>query len=125
MQFDKIPDSLAYLSIRAVRNYPAENIWIDGVQVEEGELTEYKPGSPYELNILMNNDRGNCYYVGEKQTAKIKVYSPATANEKLEAAYVVKDFAKKTIKKGSVPVIISNHYGNASLHGGCDSRSFG
>lgn len=89
-------------------------IWIDAVQVEEGDLTDYKMGSPYEVNSTMNNDRYNRYYPGEKQTANINVYSQAS-DETLEVAYQIQDYNKNVVKKGHCPLAIQNHYGAAVL----------
>jgi hypothetical protein len=50
-------------------------VWFDGVQLEEGPLSAYKSGSPHEMNVSMNNERGNRYYEGEKAISAIKLYS--------------------------------------------------
>ncbi len=53
---------------------PSATIWIDGIQLEEGEPKEYVPGETSEIN-LEHPRTGNMFYLGEKpEPASIKIF---------------------------------------------------
>lgn len=84
-------------------------VWIDGIQLEEGPLTDYHMGAPCEVESILNNSRHNRYYLGEKPSADVTVYSQAS-NELVEVAFRVEDYKKRTVKEGKTGVEIRDHY---------------
>lgn len=60
---------------------PGAAIWIDGIQLEEGGLTDYAPGNDAEINVRHPRD-GNIFYLGEKPPpATIAIYTTKPRSE--------------------------------------------
>src|SRR5262249_13178949 len=41
------------------------DLWIDGVQLEEGDLTDYQPSTAVAAGVLISNQPGNIFYSDE------------------------------------------------------------
>ncbi len=89
-------------------------LWIDAVQVEEGPLSDYHMGGACEAGSKLNNQRHNRYYLGEKPSADIKVYSPVFTNG-LEVSFRVEDYRHQLVREGKAPLALNGQFGEKTV----------
>jgi hypothetical protein len=85
-----------------------EPVWIDGVQLEEGELTDYRPGRSVDLGVSCNysTQYENLFFVGDKVTLKAAVFNDFSDKRDLLLHYFVEDFFGKTPYQGTVKCVV-------------------
>ena len=52
-------------------------LWIDAVQIEEGDITDYKPGSALDVGLELNAKR-NAYFIGEPVKMTCRLFNHST-----------------------------------------------
>jgi hypothetical protein len=77
--------------------------WIDAVQVEEGDLSEYMPKKPLEVGIHTNHS-SNIFFEDEAVTLSGLVYNENDTNASATISYEVYDYFNLRVKKGSYNV---------------------
>ncbi|HNQ35558.1 MAG TPA: endo-1,4-beta-xylanase [bacterium] len=96
------PGGLAHLSI----DYRTEdltpiNVWIDAVQLEEGELSAYAPRLPVEIGFRCPVP-GNIYYETEPARLKLLVYNAAGRSGTARINYSITDLFDREVEKGTL-----------------------
>lgn len=78
-------------------------VWIDGVQLEEGELTDYAPGRAIDLGVNCNypTKYENLFFDGDKTVLQATVFSNLTEKRDLVLQYSVEDYFGQTPFKGT------------------------
>lgn len=80
-------------------------VWLDGIQIEKGELTDYAPTKSLEVSVDMESYPEKQFLVyteKEKDNAVLNVYSTHGSGE-YEAEYVINDvLSGKQISKGNL-----------------------
>ncbi|MBI3920735.1 MAG: carbohydrate binding domain-containing protein [Armatimonadetes bacterium] len=82
-------------------------VWIDGVQLEEGELTGYAPGRGIDLGVNCNypTKYENLFFAGDKVVLTATVFSDLTEKRNLVLQYSVEDFFGQTPFKGTMQLM--------------------
>lgn len=87
--------------------FPEDGVaWIDGVQLEEGELTEYSPGRPVDLGVSCDypTKYENLFFLGDKVALEATVFSDLAQKQDLLLQYSVEDYFGQTPYRGTVRV---------------------
>ncbi|HJN16646.1 MAG TPA: carbohydrate binding domain-containing protein, partial [Armatimonadota bacterium] len=85
--------------------FPEDGVaWIDGVQLEEGDLTDYAPGRPVDLGLSCNHPtkNENLYFGGEDVRIRPSVFSETDPGD-LTIRYSVEDYFGNTPYSGERP----------------------
>jgi hypothetical protein len=85
--------------------------WVDGVQVEEGELTEFAPGGKAELGLSRIESKTGIYHPGDESKVRLHVLGPAHSTVRVESRLEdYYDVVRKTITSN----ITLDEHGNGS-----------
>jgi len=80
-----------------------EYIWVDAIQVEEGELTDYMPSAPVEVGLRADaKHQGNVFFEDEYIIVKLKQYNSDTETRSVTTNFEVFDYFNRKVKSGIV-----------------------
>ncbi len=89
------------------------SFWIDGIQLEEGKLTDYAPAARMELGaIVPNNFR--LVKAGEPSILNLYFRNNGDKPESGKLSYVVKDYWEKPVRKGEIAIKAIPAKGNST-----------
>jgi len=75
------------------------SLWVDGIQLEEGDLADYRPAHDVEIGLVTERP-GNIYFEDESNATLLAYNSTAKAVTK-EVVYEVYDYLNRKVKSGS------------------------
>ncbi len=82
-------------------------IWMDNVQLEEGELTDFEPSSAMEVGLNIDQP-GNIYYTDESITADLIVRNNATTSASGIVHYEIYDYLNNLVQEDETsPITVS------------------
>jgi hypothetical protein len=81
--------------------------WIDGVQVEKGGLTDYRPGRAVDLGVNCNHPTQyeSLFFVGDKVVLQATVYSDLAEPQEVVLHYSAEDYFHETRYRGTVKCV--------------------
>ena len=83
----------------------ARKFWVDAVQIEEGGLTDYKPGSALDVGLALNVKR-NAFFVGEPVKMTCRLFNHS-AESTFSLNVIVEDFWGRQVSGGKRPIQMS------------------
>jgi len=104
------PTSDYQVDIRA-NNLANQYLWIDAIQLEEGNMTDYSPINPLEFG-LNTNQPGNIYYEDESLTADLIIYNHNPVQSNATVLYEIYDFQNNRVKQGAKNYVVPANYTN-------------
>lgn len=78
-------------------------LWIDGVQVEEGDLTDFQPSTEVEYGVEVLNDK-KLFESGTDCKAVLNVRNNKKTPLDGKVSYVIKDYWEKIVCQGVIPL---------------------
>ncbi|MBI2299824.1 MAG: carbohydrate binding domain-containing protein [Armatimonadetes bacterium] len=90
--------------------------WIDGVQLEEGDLTDYAPGRPVDLGLSCNYP-GNCenlFNVGDQVVLHAAVFNDLAQRSDVRLRYAVEDYFGRIPFRGAARVVAEARAGGGA-----------
>gem|GEM_PF-2103399 len=82
-------------------------IWLDGMQFQEGKLTDYHPSEPVSLSIGDIPESNNILLVDEKPVElDVGIYNSDYPSESFILSYTTSDFYGKQVAKGTEEIIV-------------------
>jgi hypothetical protein len=85
---------------------PGNNVWIDAVQLEEGDLTEYSTKRPLEIGLI-GADPNNIFFEDEQVSMTLLAYNNNTSAVSSLIHYEIYDNMNNIVKTDSVSIIVS------------------
>jgi hypothetical protein len=82
---------------------PGNHVWIDAIQLEEGDLSEYSTKHPLEIG-LMGEDPNNIFLEDEQMTMTLLAYNNSTSAISSLIHYDIYDYTNSRIKTDSVSI---------------------
>jgi carbohydrate binding protein with CBM4/9 domain len=76
-------------------------LWIDGVQLEEGDISNYQPASPVVAGVMINDQPGNVFYEDEAIAGDLLVRNNLTTQAAPIVRYEIYDFMNQLVRRGS------------------------
>jgi len=80
---------------------PGADLWIDGFQLEEGDLSPYQPSSAVTAGVVISGQPGNIYYSDESVTGTLVVRNQTDAAASALVRYEIYDALNKMVQQGS------------------------
>jgi hypothetical protein len=80
----------------------ARKFWIDAVQIEEEELTDYEPGSALDVGLELDAKR-NAYFTGEPVKLTYRLFNHSAENT-FSLNVAVEDFWGRQVFAGKMPI---------------------
>ena len=80
-------------------------LWADQMQLEEGDLTEFKPRSPLEVGLVCDKV-SNIFLEGEPVTMPLLAHNGSAKDIAGKVGYEVYDFLNRKVKSGSVDATV-------------------
>jgi hypothetical protein len=90
----------------------AGSLWIDAVQLEEGDLSDFKPAAEAEFGVQADKS-DKLFEEGAPCGATLRVRNNGDASLAGEVKYVVKDYWENEVRSGSVAVSVPPRDGAA------------
>jgi hypothetical protein len=97
----------------AVESAGLATIWLDAVQLQNGEATKFQPASATEIGYTCAAP-GNIFYAGEGSNAELLVTDTSGAPA-ATVGYRVTDYWSNEVDKGEQRVPIANQHGRLSV----------
>ena len=88
-------------------------LWLDGLQLEEGALTNFSPSSKTEVGYL-SHTTGNIFHEKEPAQVDLFVYSAAPQNE-ATVSYRIIDYWGREVDKGDAKIALADRSGRSTL----------
>ena len=79
--------------------------WIDAVQLEEGDLTDYAPSQPMEVGLI-SGQPSNLFYEDEATTMQLWVRNHGASAASATVPYEVYDYLNRQVASGSTTVAV-------------------
>lgn len=79
--------------------------WVDAVQLEEGDLTDYVPVQPVEVGLVCSQP-GNLFYEDEPRTMKLWVRNTGSTAASVTVPYEIYDYLNRQVVTGSTNVVV-------------------
>jgi hypothetical protein len=76
-------------------------LWIDGFQLEEGDLTAYQPSSTVAAGVVINNQPGNVFYSDELITGNLIARNTSAAPATAVFRYEIYDSTNSLVQQGA------------------------
>jgi len=83
--------------------YNNTTVWIDAIQFEEGDLTEYAPSNPVET-MLHISQPGNVFYEDEPIEAVLYTYNASSSNQTKNLHFEIYDYMNRLVRQGSLTI---------------------
>lgn len=92
----------------------SQDIWLDGIQLEKGDLTDYACPKTVELSVTPTDDKG-LYLPGDKVAFKAKVFNACDVGKAAQVSYRVTDYRENLIFKGKQSLSLAANQGSQIL----------
>jgi hypothetical protein len=76
------------------------NIWVDAVQLEEGDITPYQPGDKVEAGLVISTP-SNIFYKDESPAAAMLIRNNTTSAQTREFKFEIYNYLNKKVGQGS------------------------
>ena len=103
----KYPTSDYNIEIFQYQN-PPTNFFIDAIQLEEGDLTDYQPKKPVEIGLVIDKP-GNVYYEDEPIIGELRVFNSSAQAVTKQIHYQIFDYLNQKIVDSSITVDVSGN----------------
>ena len=82
--------------------------WVDAVQLEEGELTDYAPGRAVDLGLRCNHPtkHENLFFLGDEVTIRAAALNCRESRQRLTLHYSVEDYFGQTPYEGKLDLAV-------------------
>jgi hypothetical protein len=102
------PGNLYHIAI----NYKSDNdqpmnVWIDAIQLQEGDATAYAPRRPLEIGFRCPVP-GHIYYDSEPATLTLAAYNPARQAAPANVSYQIVDLFDRVVDKGTIKLELNS-----------------
>jgi len=81
------------------------SLWIDAVQLEEGELSDFQPAAPAEYGVEATS-REKLFEAGQPCGAVLRVRNNSRTSLSVKVPYVIKDYWDQTVRSGAISVSV-------------------
>jgi hypothetical protein len=85
---------------------PGGNLWIDAIQLEEGDLTTYQPASPVVAGVMVSNQPGNIFYEDEVIAGDLVLRNNLSTLATATLRYEIYDFMNQLVREGSQDSVV-------------------
>ena len=86
-------------------NYPGGALWIDAVQLEEGELTNYTSSNTVEAGLIIKQP-SNIFYEDESKSAELLARNTGSSTALRDMKYEIYNYRNKLVESGTKSLII-------------------
>ena len=84
-----------------------KSLWIDAIQLEEGELSDYNPAVSVEIGLTSDHE-GNVFYEDEPVLMKFLAYNNGSTAKTITTRYEIYDYYNQKVKSGSINLNLSS-----------------
>jgi hypothetical protein len=83
----------------------SDAIWLDGVQLEEGDVTDFRPAADVEAGVILDPP-GHLFYADEPRAGTMVVRNHAAEARSCRVRYEAFDFMNRVVAQGAVALAV-------------------